>query len=148
MRQQDIKNQLKTLQRLEPDSSYAQSSKFEILYNTPAKPGKFVLFSQSISSTVSMGLAVLFFVFVALGGVATILRNPVFPTFESVDEENLVAEAQMIQTESEIHLNEVHYLDDAEGRALARAKATKEKEADSKVTDEEIDQLLNQAKEF
>ena len=146
MRQKDIKDQLKALQGLQPDADFAHESKFEILY-APTKKGKLIMFTESLSSTVSMGLVVLFFVFIALGGVATILRNPIFPTFESVDQTKLTAEANTIETETKAHLEAVDYLEDPEKLALAKINEDQESE-DEDVTDEEIDQLLNEAKEF
>jgi len=145
MTQKQIKDQLKLLQKIQPDTEYAKASKFEILY-APTKQGKFVLFMESLSSTVSMGLVVLFFVFIAIGGVATILRNPIFPTFESVNQRSLTAEANTINTETQTKLEEVSYLEDSEDKSLARAKA-KEEGIQSELKEEEIDQLLNEAKE-
>lgn len=152
MRETDIKKQLGLLKNLEPDKGFVQSSRMKILYGSEPTPSRMFVISQSLSSTLSMGLVVMFVVFIALGGVATLIRGPVFPSFQGADEQSLHAEAGTITQTIDVRLGEVNYLEDVEQNKLAQATAKKEAtlidEGQATSTDEEIDQLLNEAKEY
>ena len=152
MREDHIKNQLGSLRGLAPDESFAQNSKQKIIYGAHPKPGGFHLFSQSLSTSLSMALVVVFFAFVAVSSVSNILTSPVSPTLEGVSQPSLIAEADDINASTDIHLKDAEYLASDSKRLLAKIKVDEAEveipEDDEDITDEEIDQLLNKAKNY
>ena len=153
MRETDIKKQLNMLKNLMPDEGFAKSSRMKILYDREPVQSRFFNVSQSLSTALSMGLIVMFVVFIALGGVATFLRGSAFPTFEGVNEESLHVEAGVITETIQVRLEEVDYLEEVEKSSLAQAperqRANQEAFTEQATsTDEEIDNLLNEARDY
>ncbi|MFH1694495.1 MAG: hypothetical protein ABH880_01925 [Patescibacteria group bacterium] len=145
MKEDLIIKQLSGLKSIEPNQDYAASSKLKLIYQTPQKTGPMFAFSQSLSASLSMGLVMVLFIFVAIGGVSNILRSPLSPVFNGVSEE-LVAEAGEVNDAIDIHLEEVKYLTDITNNSLVQA--TIEKTDISNSADEEIDNLLSEAKDL
>lgn len=143
MREEHIIKQLSTLKSIQPDADFASSARTIILYRSEPTPARFFGLAQSLSSSLSIGLVVVLFVFVAIGGVATILRTPLSPTFHGVDEQSLATEAGSINQTIDAHLSEAAYISGKEQK-LSMAVATE----DNANADEEIDLLLTQAKSF
>lgn len=150
MKEEQLIRQLAALRSVEPDADFAMSVRSKILYGSEPRQARFFGLTQSLSSTLSMGLVVLFFTFLALGGVATILRHPVFPTFQGVNEQSLANEAGNINENIDIRLSEVNYLTSVgQDDKLARAsQINDELILGDTSTDEEIDLLLTQAKRY
>lgn len=142
MNEKKLLKQLSLLKNLSPDADFARASRSRILYETQPKPGRFSIFSQSLSFSMSMGLLVLFFVFATLGGVSKLVRNPVFPTFEGVGGGSLVAEADSVSNSIDVRISEVQYLTDVEEQNPTAATLVQDSE------DEEIDKLLVRAKNY
>ena len=107
-------------------------------------PVRFFGLGQSLSNTLSIGLVVMFFVFIALSGVATMFRNPLSPTFQGVDEKSLASEAGSINQTIDAHLSEVDYLSTEQNNELVMVAPVE----DTANTDKEIDLLLTQAKSY
>lgn len=82
------------------------------------------------------------FVFVAIGGVASVLRTPISPTLSGVDEASLASEAGSVNQTIDTHLKDVAYTPGDTNR-LAMAAPD-----ESINPDEEIDLLLTQAKGY
>src|SRR3989344_3975350 len=144
MKEEHIIKQLSTLKSIQPDADFARSARTTILYRSEPMPVRFFGLGQSLSNTLSIGLVVMFFVFVALGGVATMFRNPLSPTFQGVDEKSLASEAGSINQTIDAHLSEVDYLSTEQNNELVMAVPI---EAAAN-TDKEIDLLLTQAKSY
>ncbi|PIR98299.1 MAG: hypothetical protein COT89_00200 [Candidatus Colwellbacteria bacterium CG10_big_fil_rev_8_21_14_0_10_42_22] len=142
MKEEYIIKQLNSLKNIEPGADYAASSKLKLLYETPQKPRRVFLLSQSLSTTLSIGLAIVLFVFIGLGSASNIFRNPLSPTFTGVNQE-LTSEAGKLSDTIDIHLEEVRYLTDVTTNPLVRANIQNVEENNS--TDEEIDDLLDEA---
>jgi len=138
MKEEHIIKQLSTLKSIQPDADFARSARTTILYGSEPMPVRFFGLTQSLSTTLSIGLVVMFFVFIALGGVATMFRTPLSPTFQGVNEESLASEAGSINQTIDAHLNEVAYLSGDQGGGLVTTANS----------DEEIDLLLTQAKSY
>ena len=138
MKEEHIIKQLSTLKSIQPDADFARSARTTILYGSEPMPVRFFGLTQSLSTTLSIGLVVMFFVFIALGGVATMFRTPLSPTFQGVNEESLASEAGSINQTIDAHLNEVAYLPGDQGGGLVTTANS----------DEEIDLLLTQAKSY
>ena len=145
MKEEHIIKQLSTLKSIQPDADFARSARTTILYRSEPTPVRFFGLTQSLSTTLSIGLVVMFFVFVALGGVATVFRTPLSPTFQGVAEQSLSSEAGSINQTIDFHLNEVAYISGEEENALAMNAAPNTGDANS---DKEIDLLLTQAKSY
>ncbi|MCR4261182.1 MAG: hypothetical protein NUV96_02535 [Candidatus Colwellbacteria bacterium] len=145
MREEHIIKQLSTLKSIQPDADFARSARTTILYRSEPMPVRFFGLTQSLSATLSIGLVVMFFVFVALGGVATVFRTPLSPTFQGVDEQSLASEAGSINQTIDFHLNEVAYISGEKENTLAMSATPNEGDANS---DQEIDLLLTQAKSY
>jgi len=150
MREKDLLKQLSALRSLEPDQDFARGLRSKILYGGEPKQARAFGLIQSLSSTLSIGLVVLLFAFVALGGVASVLRHPVFPNFQGVNEQSLASEAGNINENINVHLNEVDYLANVgQESKLAQARRTStDPVSEGTSRDEEIDILLTQAKSF
>ena len=150
MREEQLIKQLAALKNVEPDADFARGIRSKILYGSEPRPARFFGLAQSLSTTLSMGLVVLFFAFVALGGIATVLRHPAFPTFQGVNEQSLASEAGNINQAIDVHLSEVNYLTNfSQDDKLARAPRADDQSAlGGASTDEEIDDLLTQAKGY
>lgn len=142
MKEEHIIKQLSTLRNIEPDADFARSARTTILYGSGPMPVHFFRLTQGLSATLSIGLVVMFFVFIALGGVGTFLRTPLSPTLQGVDGDSLASEAGTINETTNARLNEVAYLS---GEEQEPAPAMSE---DTTNTDEEIDSLLTQAKSY
>lgn len=144
MKEEHIIKQLSTLKSVQPDADFARSARTTILYGSEPLPVRFFGLGQSLSNTLSIGLVVMLFVFIALGGVATVFRNPFSPTLQGVDEADLASEAGSINQTIDAHLSEVAYLSGDQGDKLAKATISE----DAASTDEAIDLLLTQAKSY
>ena len=142
MKEEHIIKQLSTLRNIEPDADFARSARTTILYGSGPMPVRFFKLTQGLSATLSIGLVVMFFVFIALGGVGTLLRTPLSPTLQGVDENSLASEAGAINETTNARLGEVAYLSGEEQEpSLAMSE-------DTTNSDEEIDSLLTQAKSY
>lgn len=151
MREDHIVRQLNTLNKITPDGAFADESKMKILYGTKPRGFGFNIFSQSLSMTASMGLIAVLFVFIALGGVSTALRKPIFPTFEGVGSEKLSAEAGTINNTIDVRIKEVRYLSSSTAErnlSMAAEPQLEVSNLDDGATDEEIDQLLVRARNY
>ncbi len=150
MKEEKLIKQLAALRGVEPDPDFAQGLRSRIMYGSEPRQARFFGFAQSLSSTLSIGLVVLFFAFVALGGMASLLRHPSFPTFQGVNEQSLASEAGSINETIDVHLKEVNYLTNvSQDRKLAQApKVDEQAYMGAASTDEEIDILLTQAKSY
>lgn len=142
MKEEHIIKQLSMLKNIEPDADFARSARMAILYRTEPVHARFFGLTQSLSGTLAIGLVVMFIVFIAIGGVATVLRTPLSPTLQGVSEQNLASEAGSINETIDVHLSEVDYLARVESKKLAQAAPT------GANTDEEIDMLLDEAKNY
>ncbi len=142
MKEEHLIKQLSILKSVQPDADFARTARTTILYRSEPAPVRFFGLGQSLSNTLSIGLVIMFFVFVALGGVATVFRNPLSPTFQGVDEESLASEAGSINQTIDAHLNEVAYLSREQNKLVMAAPS------ETANTDEEIDLLLTQAKSY
>jgi hypothetical protein len=139
MKETQIIQQLNQLRSITPDPDFANSSKLKIIYQTPQRPGGVFVIIQSLSASLSIGLVIVLFVFVALLGVSN-LRSPLSPTFEGVNG-GLVAEADSVNATINIHLEEMQYITDIATKTLARGN----QDDGNNSSDEEIDDLLNEA---
>lgn len=142
MKDEQIIKQLGGLKGIQPDADYAAGSKLKLIHQTPQKSGRVLLLSDSISSSLSIGLVIVLFVFAALSGISSIVRSPLSPTFEGVNG-SLTAEAGDINETIDIHLEEVKYLAEVATRTVAIANLDERNSAD-----EEVDLLLNEAINF
>ena len=81
MKEEHIIKQLSTLKSIQPDADFARSARTTILYRSEPTPVRFFGLTQSLTNSLSIGLVVMLFIFVAIGGVATMFRTPISPTF-------------------------------------------------------------------
>lgn len=142
MKEEHIIEQLNSLKGICPDSGYAAGSKLKLIHGSPQKPGRYFVFSEGLSGSLSISLVIVFFVIVAIGGASNMLRSPLSPAFQGVNEE-LAVEANQVNDAIEIHLEEVKYLSEIATGTLARVDFENGNRQDSE--DEEIDNLLNEA---
>ncbi|PIR98311.1 MAG: hypothetical protein COT88_02240 [Candidatus Colwellbacteria bacterium CG10_big_fil_rev_8_21_14_0_10_41_28] len=140
MNEQQLIKQLNSLKEIRPDEGFASTLKAQLAIEE-MDSSRFYLLSQSLVSSFSVGVAILLFIFIALGGVANTLKGPLFPTLEGVDKNTLASEASDIQNKIDKSINDVDYL--SEDRKLARANISDTSYESSE--DEEIDQLLEDA---
>jgi hypothetical protein len=139
MKEAQIIKQLGALKGIQPDAGFAQSSKLEIIYSTPQRTGGVWMIAQSLSASLSIGLVIIFFVFVAVLGASS-LRSPMSPALEGVNGD-LVAEADTVNTTINIQLDEIQYVADVTAKALVRGEQNQTEPS----PDEEIDSLLDEA---
>ncbi|OGY56740.1 MAG: hypothetical protein A2Y84_01485 [Candidatus Colwellbacteria bacterium RBG_13_48_8] len=145
MNQDQIIKQLSSLRGLQPGSSFASETRLKVIQGARPRVGGLFIFSQSLSNTLSIGLVIVFFIFLALSGTTNFLRGPALPTFEGINGANVVAEADNISDAADIYLQEVQYLQETQEKKLARASIVGEI---SPSADEEIDRLLDEAKSY
>ena len=143
MKEEHIIKQLSSLKSIQPDADFARSARTTILYRSEPTPVRFFGLTQSLTNSLSIGLVVMLFIFVAIGGVATMFRTPISPTFHGVDAQSLATEAGSINQTIDAHLSEAAYISGEENK-FSMALTT---ESDTN-TDEEIDLLLTQAKGY
>jgi hypothetical protein len=139
MREEHIIKQLNSLRGIIPDSDFANSSKLRIMHQAPQRPGGILMMAQGLSASLSIGLIMVFFVFMAVLGVSS-LRSPLSPTFEGVSGD-LAIEADNVNTTIDIRLEEVQYVADVAAKTLA--KSNQSSASDS--SDEKIDNMLDEA---
>ncbi|MDD5710684.1 MAG: hypothetical protein PHV43_01110 [Candidatus Colwellbacteria bacterium] len=139
MKETQILQQLGHLKGIQPSPDFANSSKLQILYQTHQKPSGVFMLAQSLSASLSIGLVIIFFVFIAVLGASN-LRSPLSPTFEGVNG-SLTAEADSVNTTIDIHLEEMQYVTDIAAQTLAKSEQI-DKESS---LDEEVDSMLNEA---
>ena len=139
MNEEYIVKQLSSLRGIKPDSDFANSSKLRIIYQTSQRPGGVLMIAQGLSASLSIGLVIVFFAFIAILGASS-LRSPLSPTLESVSGD-LAAEADDVNSTIDIRLEEMQYVADVATKTLVRSNQSDE----SNSPDEEIDHLLDEA---
>jgi|GEM_PF-2815444 hypothetical protein len=143
MKEEYIIKRLTSLQKIQPDADFVASSKLRILYQTPhsQRPRGIWVLTQGLSTSLSIGLAVIMFAFITVLGVSN-FRSPMSPTFEGVDQ-GLVIEAGELGKTIDIHLEEAQYVADVASDTLVQG----DHEAKTATTsdDEKIDNMLDEA---
>lgn len=150
-----IKN-LQGLRRIEPDAEYIRNLRHLILtqradYREP-QPGILVQVVRSFSFAFETTLVAALFLVVILGGLFGLSKSFFLPPLQGIDEKALLTEADAINYDVNLQLNEIAYFGvhkTSTERVVAldaeRVQSQKEKlPLTETVTDQEIDKLLNQ----
>lgn len=150
-----IKN-LQGLRRIEPDAEYIRNSRRLILTQRvdyrEARPGILVQVVRSFSFAFETTLVAALFLVVILGGVFGLSKSFFLPPLQGIDEKALLTEADAINSDVNLQLNEiayfgVHKTSTERVVALDAEKVQSQKEKlplTETITDQEIDKLLNQ----
>src|SRR3989344_2340703 len=150
-----IKN-LQGLRRMKRDGEYTRNSRHLILtqradYREP-QPGVLVQVVRSFSFAFETTLVAALLLVVILGGVFGLSKSFFLPPLQGIDEKALLTEADAINYDVNLRLNEIAYFGvhkTSTERVVAldaeRVQSQKEKlPLTETVTDQKIDKLLNQ----
>lgn len=152
---EDIIKQLQELRRIEPDIGYVRDSRRLVLAsrNTPLpRQSIFAGIAQSLGLAFETALVAALFLVVILGGVFGLSKSFFLPTLQGIDEKALVTEADAINYDIHLKLNEIAYFG-VHKTSTERVVALDAKRIGSgreelsltgTPTDQEIDKLLNQ----
>lgn len=146
---EEIIKKLQGLREIEPDYEYARNSRHLIL--TP-KPSIFAQLAESLNLAFETALVAALFLIVILGGVFGLSKSLFLPPLQGIDEEALLTEADALNEDINLQLNEIAYFGNhktSTERVVAfdskRARLQTERlPLTETATDEEIDKLLNQ----
>lgn len=151
----DIIEKLRALRRIEPETHYAQDSRRLILASkemAPPRSGVLAEITRSLSFAFETALVAALFLVVILGGVFGLSKSLFLPPLQGIDEKALVTEADAINKDIDLKLNEIAYFGNhktSTDRVVALGSKgiqsqRKELPLTETATDEEIDKLLNQ----
>lgn len=152
---ENIIKKLQELRRIEPDIGYVRDSRRLVLAskNTPLpRQGIFAGITQSLSFAFETTLVAALFLVVILGGVFGLSKSFFLPTLQGIDETALVTEADAINSDIHLKLDEIAYFG-THKTSTERVVALDAKRIGSRgkelplaetLTDQEIDKLLNQ----
>lgn len=152
---EDIIKKLQGLRRIEPGIGYARDSRRLVLAsrNTPLpRQSIFAGITQSLSFAFETTLVAALFLVVILGGVFGLTKSFFLPALQGIDEAALVTEADAINSDIHLKLDEIAYFGthktSTERVVALNAKRIgsggKELPLTETFTDQEIDKLLNQ----
>lgn len=150
----EIIENLQGLRRVSPDAGFARDSRRLILTSkaTTPVPGVLPQLTRSLSFIFETALVAALFLVVILGGVFGLSKSLFLPPLQGIDEEALLTEANAINSDINLQLNEIAYFGNHK-TSTQRVVALQTQEVKSEkdelplmetVTDEEIDKLLNQ----
>lgn len=155
----EITEKLQGLRRITPDAGYARDSRRLILASRnmapdmmPPRVGILTEITRSLSFVFETALVAALFLVVILGGVFGLSKSLFLPPLQGIDEEALLTEANAINKDINLQLNEIAYFGNHK-TSTERVVVLKNQEVKSQteelplmetVTDEEIDKLLNQ----
>ena len=152
---EDIIKKLQGLRRIEPDAGYIHGSRRLVLAskNTPLpRQGIFAGVVQSLNFAFETALVAALFLVVILGGVFGLSKSFFLPAFQGIDEKALVTEADAINRDISLKLNEIAYFG-THKTSTERVVALDARRIGSgreelllaeTLTDQEIDKLSNQ----
>ena len=152
---EDIIKKLQGLRRIEPDAGYVRDSRRLVLTSRNAslpRQGIFAGVVQSLNFAFETALVAALFLVVILGGVFGLSKSFFLPAFQGIDEKALVTEADAINRDINLKLDEIAYFGvhktSTERVVALDAKrigsAREELLLTETLTDQEIDKLLNQ----
>ena len=148
----EIIEKLQGLRQIAPSNEYARRSRNLILAPKSALPEAGVVgqLTRSLSFVFETALVAALFLVVILGGVFGLSKSLFLPPLQGIDEEALISEADAINKDINLQLNEIAYFGNhktSTERVVALGKRNSSEEVlplTETVTDEEIDKLLNQ----
>ena len=152
---EDIIKKLQGLRRIEPDAGYVRDSRRLVLTSrntSHPRQGIFAGVVQSLSFAFETALVAALFLVVILGGVFGLSKSFFLPTLQGIDEAALVTEADAINRDINLKLDEIAYFG-THKTSTERVVALDAKKIGSgreelllaeTLTDQEIDRLLNQ----
>jgi hypothetical protein len=150
MREKELIQKIKYLQRIEPRSDYSRLSRSLIV--SSAKSGwyedKQNPFIQSLTFAFSLGLVAVFLVTLIWGGTTGFFKQIFLPPLQGVTSEALVSEADALTKDIDIQLKEIAYFKEA-NKSVALNLAPPETPPENPITSQEVsdktvDQLLEQ----
>ena len=148
MTERDLIKNLRALNEIKPNQEFARVSRSEILspkLNIPIdRTLKRGIFSRGVSFAVSLSLATVFMLLLAIGGIAGSLKTFLLPTLQVVNNDNLVSEADTITNDIDIRLNDIEYFGQTK-QTVAFAEPTV---TDYQAGENEIDRLLNEVIDY
>ncbi|MDP2650582.1 MAG: hypothetical protein Q8P04_00585 [bacterium] len=152
---EDIIKKLHGLRRIEPDAGYVRDSRRLVLASRNAslpRQGIFAGVVQSLNFAFETALVAALFLVVILGGMFGLSKSFFLPTLQGIDEKALVTEADVINRDINLKLDEIAYFGNHK-TSTERVVALDAKRIQSgreelflveTLTDQEIDKLLNQ----
>ncbi len=153
--EKEIIEKLQGLRSIQPSERFSRTSRRLILESknaSLARPNVFTQLTRSLSFAFETALVATLFLVVILGGVFGLSKSVFLPPLEGIDEEALVTEANAINKDIDLKLNEIAYFGNHK-TSTERVVALREEgvlgestepRLTETVTDEEIDKLLNQ----
>lgn len=148
----EIIEKLQALRRVNPRDEYVRHSRRMILAPTVLpQTGVIPQLTRSLSFVFETALVAALFLVVILGGVFGLSKSLFLPPLQGIDEEALVSEADAINQDINLQLNEIAYFGNHK-TSTERVVALGERKILQRETlslteagtDEEIDKLLNQ----
>ena len=151
----DIIEKLQRLRRIEPGTLYTRNSRRLILASknvASPQPGIFARTAQSLNFAFETALLAALFLVVILGGVFGLSKSLFLPPLQGINEEALVTEADAINEDINLKLEEIAYFG-SHKTSTERVVALDAKKVNSgreelplteTATDKEIEKLLNQ----
>ncbi len=151
---ENIIKQLQELRRIEPDIGYVRDSRRLVLAsrNAPlSRQGIFAGITQSLNFAFETALVAALFLVVILGGVFGLSKSFFLPALQGIDEKALVTEADAINYDIHLKLDEIAYFGNHK-TSTERVVALDARRIESgreglplteTLTDQEIDKLLN-----
>ncbi len=151
---EDIIKKFQGLRRIEPDVGYVRDSRRLVLASRNAPLPRQDIFAgvtQSLSFAFETALVAALFLVVILGGVFGLSKSLFLPVLQGIDEKALVTEADAINNDIHLKLDEIAYFGNhktsTERVVALDAKriqpGRKELPLTETLTDQEIDKLLN-----
>ena len=153
---EEIIKKLQELRGIRPDAEYARNSRRLILSSksafAPSRPSIFAEMAQSLSFAFETALLAALFLVVILGGVFGLSKSLFLPPLQGIDEEALITEADAINQDINLQLDEIAYFGNhktsTERVVVLDAKRIQSREEKlpliETATDVEIEKLLNQ----
>jgi len=113
MNDEQIIEKIKELRAIKPSAGYTNASRAMLFASLKARPVKlrktaFGFLFQSLNLGFSIALTALL-ITVASGNTTNLLRTVLMPNLPGINDENLSAEANNINKDINIHLNEAEY---------------------------------------
>lgn len=113
MEEDQIIERIKELRMIKPSADYANASKAMLFASLKARPVKlkrtvFGFLFQSLNLGFSIALTALL-ITVASGNTTNLLKTVLMPNLPGINDENLSVEANNINKDINIHLNEAEY---------------------------------------
>jgi hypothetical protein len=157
MKQQEIIENLKSLNSIEPNDKFARVSRSAIFSAGSGMPlektFKQGAFTRGLSFALSMALAAVFLFLLAAGNTTGPFKAVFLPTLQGVNNDSLASEADSVTKDIDIKLGEIQYFDQQTKKTVALAEnpssqATISTPDEAMAGEDKIDKLLDEVIEY